>query len=249
MFIKKIKLLIITMLRGEYNSVRYRFLILPKERLFYLFFRIKGNSWINYYSKRLDGYAKNNKRIVNIENYFKSNKKTFNYLKEIGLKPNDKFLDFGCGVFRLGIILIPYLQKGNYTGIDISQERIKIGLNNLKKTGIDLKAFNYIVNKNNNIDRLINEKFDYIYMESVVTHMPKDDFERLILSFTSILKPDGLLLFTFLKGNSYRVKGMKDFFYPIDLIKKITKKAGFEFEIDTDWEDDKIPMAKLSLIN
>ena len=79
--------------------------------------------------------------------------------------------------------------------------------------------------------------------------MPKDDFEKLILSFTYILKPNGILLFTFLKGDSYRIKGMKDFFYPIDLLKKISKQAGFKFEIDTDWADEKIPMAKLSFIN
>jgi SAM-dependent methyltransferase len=42
----------------------------------------------------------------------------FNYIFESGLKRSDVVLDFGCGAGRTGIWLIPYLDKGNYFGVD-----------------------------------------------------------------------------------------------------------------------------------
>jgi SAM-dependent methyltransferase len=42
----------------------------------------------------------------------------FDKLLDCGLRPNDRVLDLGCGAGRLGLWLIPYLDSGNYTGID-----------------------------------------------------------------------------------------------------------------------------------
>jgi ubiquinone/menaquinone biosynthesis C-methylase UbiE len=39
-------------------------------------------------------------------------------LKQIGLKPQDKLLDIGCGAMRLGIYAVPYLSEGLYCGVD-----------------------------------------------------------------------------------------------------------------------------------
>lgn len=42
----------------------------------------------------------------------------FDYLIQNGLQPQDKVLDLGCGAGRVGIWLIPFLETGNYYGID-----------------------------------------------------------------------------------------------------------------------------------
>jgi SAM-dependent methyltransferase len=41
-----------------------------------------------------------------------------------GLRPEDRLLDFGCGTGRLARAIVPCLNAGNYTGIDISAEAL-----------------------------------------------------------------------------------------------------------------------------
>ena len=49
---------IIKMLRGNYNSVRYRFLILPKQWLHYVFaHRLFGKDWTEFYTDRINREA------------------------------------------------------------------------------------------------------------------------------------------------------------------------------------------------
>ena len=41
--------------RGDYNSIRYRYFRLPKEyAAFYFLYRLRGKSWVDFYSQRLD---------------------------------------------------------------------------------------------------------------------------------------------------------------------------------------------------
>ena len=79
--------------------------------------------------------------------------------------------------------------------------------------------------------------------------MPKSDLQELLYAFTKILDNNGTIFFTFYKGGFYKRLGIKDFLYPIDLIKEYSKDAGFEAVIDKDWFDEKFPMARLKFIN
>ena len=42
----------------------------------------------------------------------------FNLLTTLGLRDQHKLLDIGCGSLRAGRLFIPYLQSGNYYGIE-----------------------------------------------------------------------------------------------------------------------------------
>ncbi len=42
----------------------------------------------------------------------------FDFAVSAGLRPADRLLDFGCGALRLGLWVIPYLDVGNYFGVD-----------------------------------------------------------------------------------------------------------------------------------
>lgn len=42
----------------------------------------------------------------------------FRLLSTLGLRENHKLLDFGCGSLRAGRLFIPYLNPGNYTGVE-----------------------------------------------------------------------------------------------------------------------------------
>jgi 2-polyprenyl-3-methyl-5-hydroxy-6-metoxy-1,4-benzoquinol methylase len=246
MKLKLIKNKTISLLRGDYNSVRYRFIMLPKEKAYFYWARVKGLSWIDFYANRLNSYVKQNDYKVMNKNYLNSNINTMKFLKKKGVKKHSEFLDFGCGFFRLGIVLIPYLNKLKYTGIDIAEERVQVGVKILEQVGIKKNEYTSIINKSNtNLNKILKKKFDFIYLESVVTHMPKRDLKELLFSFSKILKKDGSIFLTFIKGDTYKIMGIKDFIYSFSLIKEISAKAGFEAKIDNDWADEKFPMAKL----
>ena len=44
-----------------------------------------------------------------------------------GLRPEHRLLDFGCGALRLGVLAIPYLDAGNYFGVDSHLEQPRGG--------------------------------------------------------------------------------------------------------------------------
>lgn len=51
----------------------------------------------------------------------------FKFLVERGLLPEHTLLDIACGSLRLGVRVIPYLNAGNYLGIDMQQDLIEHG--------------------------------------------------------------------------------------------------------------------------
>lgn len=107
-----------------------------------------------------------------------------------GLKPEHRFLDFGCGALRGTIRLVDYLQNGNFYGSDISvgllkEAIIECGRLKLKNTPIlqlmesfDLKS-------------IFDEKFDYILCNSVTVHIEPDDIATLMHCIYSSLSPEG----------------------------------------------------------
>jgi len=96
------------------------------------------------------------------------------FLRQQGLLPRHRLIDIGCGSFRAGVKLVPYLEPGNYYGIDISDDLIRIGFEreieplglaprlprgNVAAVGdFDLSAFGV--------------SFDFGLAQSVFTHMP-----------------------------------------------------------------------------
>ena len=62
-----------------------------------------------------------------------------NFLKENGLKPEDKLVDIGCGTLRGGIPLIEYLNEGNYCGLEVRADVLNEGRKELKEEGLENK--------------------------------------------------------------------------------------------------------------
>ncbi len=48
-------------------------------------------------------------------------------LKARGLRPGHRLLDLGCGSLRLGVKAVPYLDPGDYWGLDQSQDLLDAG--------------------------------------------------------------------------------------------------------------------------
>ena len=114
----------------------------------------------------------------NIKKYFKLKEQKANFLKGLSI------LDIGCGG---GLISEPMARLGGeVTGIDASQNNIKIANLHSKKNGLNI---NYLKASPENLDTF--KKFDIILNLEVVEHV--ENLDLYIKSCHKLLKKNGLM--------------------------------------------------------
>tara|TARA_B110000879_G_C11150562_1_gene504394 strand:- start:1568 stop:2257 length:690 start_codon:yes stop_codon:yes gene_type:complete len=141
-------------------------------------------------------------------NYEAIGNEFFNYFKQIGgLLPEHKVLDIGCGSGRLSIPLTDYLKAGSYDGFDVikteinwAQNNISNKFSNFKFTHVDVT--NNIYNEGNQTADSFkfpydDNTFDFIYLNSVFTHMRTDDVKNYLSEISRVLKSGGKCLITY----------------------------------------------------
>src|SRR3989338_7015871 len=82
---------------------------------------------------------------------------------DVGLKPNHKVLEIGCGYLRLGEFIIGYLTKGGYYGCDISEGIIKFSLKKVKEKNLESKNPTIWNIKNLKFSNLKQNFFDFAF--------------------------------------------------------------------------------------
>lgn len=171
-------------------------------------------------------------------------------LLKIGLKPNHKFLEVGCGGLRLGRLLIDYLNPNNYIGIEpmksILDEAIKEELNDklikLKKP----KFFNYSdFNFYDENDYLFSIQ-NFIIAFDVFFHCGKSQLELFLKNINNISnKQTKILISVKLNDESlntgiieskeggyyYPHASHRDVFYSIKDFQSIALRFGFESKL------------------
>jgi SAM-dependent methyltransferase len=173
----------------------------------------------------------------------------FEFLQQQGLLPEHKFLDVGCGSLRGGIHFIPYLNAGNYYGLDINASLIEAGK-------IELAAINCL-DKNPNL--LVNDKFefsmfgvqvDFALALSVFTHLFLNHIGRCLVEVQKVLKPQGVFYATFFQAPSsiylpniqHQPGGIitgydsNPFHYSFDELQSLAKNAGLTAELVDKWD-------------
>ena len=93
-----------------------------------------------------------------------------NFLKEQGLKPDEKLVDIGCGTLRGGIPLIKYLDAGNYYGLEVRENVLNEGKKELEEEKLNVK--NPVLIHFNDFDELnFDTKLDKAFAFSVLIHL------------------------------------------------------------------------------
>jgi SAM-dependent methyltransferase len=123
----------------------------------------------------------------------------FNFLLKQGLRPDQHFLDIGCGCLRGGLHFIDYLQAGHYFGIDINQELLDAGTKEL--TGYNLTHKNPVLVEMGDFEfSKLRQNFDYALAQSVFTHLPLNSIVRCIMNIEKVLVQGGRFYATFFKN-------------------------------------------------
>ena len=162
----------------------------------------------------------------------------FNLLTTIGLRQHHRVLDIGCGSLRIGRLLMPYLNIGNYYAIEPNKWLVDEGIKN--EIGNDLiqikkPTFSFNTTMEDFKEPL---NLDYAVAQSIFSHCGMDLLQAWLSQVSYHLKDDGALVATFLvddkdyDGNGWIYPGCVK--YTLATLSNIADQYGFSFDI-LDW--------------
>jgi SAM-dependent methyltransferase len=138
----------------------------------------------------------------------------FALLFQLGLREEHRVLDFGCGSLRLGRLLIPFLNRGGYYGVDPNAWLIDAGVaHELGWAAIDVKMPSFNHSSSFRAD-VFGCRFDFLMAQSIVTHTGPDLARTLLASVPRALNPSGLFLFSYVRDDSMKVEPTNGWHYP-----------------------------------
>ena len=119
-------------------------------------------------------------------------------LLRLGLRPQSKLLDIGCGCLRGGYWLIHFLDAGCYFGIEPHRQRLELGLSLLLEPGL-AAAKRPRFDSNADFDiAVFGERFDVFLARSNWTHASKPQIQRMLDGFRRDGAPGALFLTSYL---------------------------------------------------
>lgn len=118
------------------------------------------------------------------------------FLRRRGLARDDDLLDIGCGDLRGGQYMIDYLRAGSYTGIDISEEAIAAARENVESWD-DTPTVTLLVNDDLRFAKFDDDTFDWMFANSVLTHLPESPIRECFGHLGRVLRADGVATLSF----------------------------------------------------
>jgi SAM-dependent methyltransferase len=119
---------------------------------------------------------------------------TFEFVVDAGLLPQHRLLDFGCGALRLGNWVIPYLEPGNYFGVDNHLGSLEAATTyEIPLHGLEGRRPRILWSDDFAFSHF-GTRFDYIVDFSSSSAVPRVRMERLFRNFADVLAPGGRLL-------------------------------------------------------
>jgi SAM-dependent methyltransferase len=164
---------------------------------------------------------------------------TFNLLTTLGLRQHHSLLDVGCGSLRIGRLLIPYLNRGKYFGIEPNQWLVEEGIK--KEIGealLEIKRPKFYFTDSPMILGDVQIAFDFAVAQSIFSHCGLDLIVPWLSSIAKSLALNGALVATFLPDEKDSTE--TGWIYPgcvkfkPDTLRNAAAEAGLRFEI-LDW--------------
>ena len=104
--------------------------------------------------------------------------------------------------------MIKFLDSGHYYGYDPVEAYLRVGLAGVKKYGLDGKKFTIGVEENFDASSF-NQKFDFIFANSVFTHLHKDDILKCVRETLKYMDERSKFFATFYREDNF--SGCEDY--------------------------------------
>jgi SAM-dependent methyltransferase len=112
---------------------------------------------------------------------------------QLGLQPEHRLLDIGCGPLQGGIAFIRYLRPGSYVGVDHNPVAIEIGHEEVSRHGLWSKRPRIFVSRAFGDDHLGDSQFDFIWLSQILYYFDEPTFERLFRMARVRLRSGGVM--------------------------------------------------------
>lgn len=122
----------------------------------------------------------------------------FDYLVSEGLKPDNNFIDVGCGVLRGGLHFVRYLDPSRYHGIDASPDMIRGAGAELEEAGLTSRDAH--LRQTEYFDLDFGTQFDYGLALSVFTHIDLNMIYRCLANIAATFREGGQFYATYFLG-------------------------------------------------
>jgi SAM-dependent methyltransferase len=124
---------------------------------------------------------------------------TFNLLTTLGLRQHHSLLDVGCGSLRVGRLLIPYLNRGKYFGIEPNEWLVEEGIKReIGEALLPIKRPTFFFSDSPAALSQAKISFDFVLVQSIFSHCGLDLISHWLSGISQSLAPGGALLATFL---------------------------------------------------
>lgn len=121
------------------------------------------------------------------------------FLSKHGLRPAHRLLDIGCGSLRGGVKLIPYLEPGNYWGMDHHAALLEAGWElELGPLGLQNRQPRHQLAALGDFEfDQLGATFDVAIAQSVFTHFSLNRIRRCLAKLAAVMEPGGHFFATF----------------------------------------------------
>jgi len=124
---------------------------------------------------------------------------TFNLLTTLGLRQHHSLLDVGCGSLRIGRLLIPYLNRGKYFGVEPNNWLVEAGIEHeLGKDVVEIKRPTFFFSASPETIVQAKVSFDFALAQSIFSHCGLDLIRGWLSAVSRSLTQSGALVATFL---------------------------------------------------
>jgi len=156
----------------------------------------------------------------------------FSILVAGGLKPNDMFVDFGCGTLRVGASLIEYLEPDRYVGFDIDEKILDVGRELLPPGVCEAKRPRLAVVSPQSLGEVAALHPNWIFSKGVLQHVPPGELDEFFQNLASLMHPETVGVLRAQIGSKNEQISAKSWLHTIEDLQRAAAGHGLDLEIN-----------------